>query len=341
MRVIFWIDSLNTAISRPPIPDVLSTIPAWFTGGNPSAGIQATFETPEYFNMIQDELLNVVTSAGLTPSKTDSGQLANAITVLAQSTRIRQPLMASLNLYVDAVAGNDTTGLGTNAKPWQTINKAIQTAFDNYDFHGFGLNVNCAPGVYNGSVTIAGTPVGTYGTGGVALVSIVGAGASVCSLAVTGASAFNVINGGLANISGFSISSSSGYGIQAIGSIVNIASITFGSCSAGHIGSFNSASVTAVGPLTFAGSATNGLIALENSKIDATGATLTFSSPIYTTTMLASMVSLIILKSTAITGSATGQKYEIDLGSVLNTNGQPTSFIPGTSNGVSTTGYYN
>lgn len=54
-----------------------------FTDGDLGAGIARSILGADFLNMILDELLGVVTSAGLVPSEADTGQVAKAIKLLA------------------------------------------------------------------------------------------------------------------------------------------------------------------------------------------------------------------------------------------------------------------
>lgn len=68
--------------------------PGYFTSGNAVAGIPATVPGEHWFNMTQEELLNVIRAAGLTPSATDDTQLREAV----------------LKLILAAVAGHNESG---------------------------------------------------------------------------------------------------------------------------------------------------------------------------------------------------------------------------------------
>ncbi|WP_213761826.1 hypothetical protein [Caballeronia sp. dw_19] len=67
-----------TAATSLPTPATAGT-PGFFTGGNPAAGTPATILDSDYMNMLMLELINVVTAAGLTPSKTAYNQVLLAI----------------------------------------------------------------------------------------------------------------------------------------------------------------------------------------------------------------------------------------------------------------------
>jgi hypothetical protein len=67
-----------TAISTLPTPGSAGT-PGWFTNGNPGGGVPATEVDADFLNMVQDELLAIVTAAGETPSKTARDQLITGL----------------------------------------------------------------------------------------------------------------------------------------------------------------------------------------------------------------------------------------------------------------------
>lgn len=81
---MFQVDQ-PTAVSSLPTPAAAGT-PGFFTNGNPVGGIPATILEADFTNMLMMELLNVVTGAGLTPSKTTYTQVLAAIKRIGQST---------------------------------------------------------------------------------------------------------------------------------------------------------------------------------------------------------------------------------------------------------------
>lgn len=74
---MFQIDS-QYASSTMPTPLAVSN-PGWFAAGDPALGVQYTAITRDFLNIIQAELLNVLSPAGLTPSKTVFNQIITAI----------------------------------------------------------------------------------------------------------------------------------------------------------------------------------------------------------------------------------------------------------------------
>ena len=68
-------------------PTVTANLPAstpagtagYFTDGNPAGGQAATILRAEFMNMLMMELVNAITGAGITPSKSTFTQLKSAI----------------------------------------------------------------------------------------------------------------------------------------------------------------------------------------------------------------------------------------------------------------------
>lgn len=74
---MFWLDNPSGVPQKPAEKPVHSTTRLYFTeGGN---GQAPSYPGEEWFNMVQEELLNVVAEANLTPAKADRTQLAKAI----------------------------------------------------------------------------------------------------------------------------------------------------------------------------------------------------------------------------------------------------------------------
>jgi len=77
----------KTAVSDLPAYSETGT-PGYFRNGDPVAGTQATVPGQDWFNMVQEELLNVITAAELAPSATDDTQLLQAIMRLIAAGRV-------------------------------------------------------------------------------------------------------------------------------------------------------------------------------------------------------------------------------------------------------------
>lgn len=80
---MYWLDN-NTGISTAPTPPaVISLTKRFFTNGG--LGEQPSIPEDFWFNMIQEELLGVLTLAGINPDKSDLNQVAKAIQSIAFS----------------------------------------------------------------------------------------------------------------------------------------------------------------------------------------------------------------------------------------------------------------
>jgi hypothetical protein len=80
---MYWLDN-NTGISTAPTPPaVISLTKRFFTNGG--LGEQPSIPEDFWFNMIQEELLGVLTMAGIAPAKGDLNQVAKAIQSIAFS----------------------------------------------------------------------------------------------------------------------------------------------------------------------------------------------------------------------------------------------------------------
>lgn len=74
---MFANDDPSSIVARPVAAPVVN--PGYFTRGNAGLGQAATIVTDDFLNTVMDELLNVVTAAGLTPNKSNNGQLGAAL----------------------------------------------------------------------------------------------------------------------------------------------------------------------------------------------------------------------------------------------------------------------
>ncbi|NYH21376.1 gp53-like domain-containing protein [Paraburkholderia bryophila] len=76
-----------TAAASLPTPAAAGT-QGFFTNGNPATGVAATILDADFMNMLMMELANIVTSAGLTLSKTTYNQVLAAIKRIGQNTLV-------------------------------------------------------------------------------------------------------------------------------------------------------------------------------------------------------------------------------------------------------------
>lgn len=73
---------VSTATATQDKPPYTPGEPGYFTGGDPLSARPATVPGPDWFNRVQEEICNVITSAGLALDGEDDTQLARAITAM-------------------------------------------------------------------------------------------------------------------------------------------------------------------------------------------------------------------------------------------------------------------
>ncbi|MDP9893225.1 hypothetical protein J2W32_001470 [Variovorax boronicumulans] len=111
---MFGIDD-PTAVAVLPTPELPGT-PGFFTEGNPALGQAATYVRASWLNALQQELLNILTAAGVTPSKTTYNQLLTSLNTLYKGRLLRTLVYTRIagvqNVSINGAAPT-TTGAGT------------------------------------------------------------------------------------------------------------------------------------------------------------------------------------------------------------------------------------
>ncbi|EOA2694075.1 hypothetical protein ACHY7Y_000245 [Citrobacter freundii] len=115
---MFHVDNNSAVPVMPAVKPVVSAVTSFFTeGGN---GVPPTYPGPDWFNIIQSELLAVLAAAGITPDKASNVQLLAAMRALFLDTSqngadIQDKALFLQNLGLQLakrIEGNDTyTGL--------------------------------------------------------------------------------------------------------------------------------------------------------------------------------------------------------------------------------------
>lgn len=128
---MFGIDD-PTAVAVMPTPEAAGTVGFW-TEGNPGTGAPATLMRASFFNGLQQELLNILSAAGLTPSKTSYNQILTALNMRAPAVgqaRNVQALLttASSSLTITADEVVVKSALGGIAFVLPNFNKSINLA---------------------------------------------------------------------------------------------------------------------------------------------------------------------------------------------------------------------
>lgn len=116
---MFHVDNNSAVPVMPAVKPVVSAVTSFFTeGGN---GVPPTYPGPDWFNIIQSELLAVLAAAGITPDKASNVQLLAAMRALFLDTSqngadIQDKALFLQNLGLGTAALR-TVGTGANNIP--------------------------------------------------------------------------------------------------------------------------------------------------------------------------------------------------------------------------------
>lgn len=263
--------------------------------------------------------------------------------LLVDFSNFRMRLTANTTFYV-ATTGNDSTGKGTLAAPWLTIQHAVDYINNTVDTAGFTATIQVADGTYTNTVTL-GTNASVFG-GGLLVIQGNAGTPSNCIISTTSADCIDS-SGGNCLITGFKLqTATAGNCIAAQGgaNITMIGPMVFGACAGSHIQVNDFGEVGISNNYTISGGAVHHINAFNNGRqtlsanpvITLTG-TPAFSGAVVSASLLGSST----VAGITFTGAATGVRYSATLNSVINSNGGGANFIPGNSAGsVSTGGVY-
>lgn len=252
---------------------------------------------------------------------------------------VRQKLTAGTSFYV-TTTGNDSTGNGTAALPWLTIQHAIDYISANIDTGGFTATVNVADGTYTDAVLVTSSFTG----GGTVLLNGNTTTPTNCIVSCTG-TCIRAQNSGVLSIQGFSLVSSSGHGVLATnGGIINITGkMNYGTTGGGqsaHIAAGVGGLVSITSNDTVNGGGAYHWYADYASKIVSTNNTTVITgSPTFTLQFVRSSgASCIFASGDTFTGGITGVSYIASANGVIDTLG--TGAFPGTAGSTATGGQY-
>jgi hypothetical protein len=180
----------------------------------------------------------------------DFAALVNAI-----NTGTKVVLQAATNFYVNGTSGNDNnTGLSPSSA-WQTLQGASNGLY-NYDFAGFPVVVNIAPGTYTG-FAISGLIAGLYNPQLLIFRGVVNnPGSVVVNPGLMYPNCVHAINGSIIQLEGmrFTTTGSNNNGLWVANSLVTWQSCDFGPMPSGaHIVATDFSHVRAIGNYTISG----------------------------------------------------------------------------------------
>jgi hypothetical protein len=272
---------------------------------------------------------------------------ANFITALQTATNTLPISNIGLNLFVSPSGSDSNSGLSSSTA-FATMQHASLIAATNYNSQGNPITINVLPGAYTVGAAITGPLPGN------GVLQFIGGGVANTSVILTApGSCFSANNGARVLISsmtlGANVGSASSQGnclIAGTGASLTFDHVTFNATQMAHIqstgGQIATTGATAgVGqPYTISGSAQFHWLAGINGLIDTFGSTVTLTgTPNFPVEFaLAQFAAQILCSGVTFTGAATGKKYDILYGGVLNSGGVSAN-LPGTIAGTNTSGY--
>lgn len=253
--------------------------------------------------------------------------------------------------YVNNSTGNDSNP-GTSAAPFASIQGAINAISTKYQTSG---SVTIIVQTGTGTMTLASGTSITIGASKIGAWNINGPGASSLTIdaSATGCRGFVATSGAVVTITGFTVTSyyeaflASGSGANIT---VHDCNVNLAGASALAFGAYTGGSLFAWAALSFAGSgyciahASQGsTLLIGYHDVNTTqAATLTFVTGItVNTVMVASDSGSLALTSGYITWAGvtpTGARYSATANGVIDTQGQSSTWIPGSSSGTTGTG---
>jgi hypothetical protein len=324
--------------------------PQYATNGNP--GVTSPTIFPAYsWNMVQDEICQVILAAGLTLDDTNRGQLAQAIALLiANGTRVR--LNNQLTLFV-ATTGSDTLGTGlSSGSPFATLQHAYNYLQNNFDLNGFTATINIAPGTY-APVICAGPIMGQNANnvifnGSIAAPNTViiqasnAAGFGLCFYVYDNAWIF--IQGVTLQTSGTQAEQGNCLATNFGGSIV-FTTVIFGTAIATHCYAGTGGFIQAAGNYTVSGGSANHITAGEGGHIHWDGSVTPIAITLVGTPNFSGSFAsagncgtVWVLGTTFIGTGATGTRYAAANNGSIATNGAGANFFPGSVAGATSSG---
>ena len=352
---MFRIDNPTAVPSLPLVPP--SGTPGFWTNGDQLTALPPTHVDDWWLNMVQEEILTVVTKAGLTPNKSDNTQLWQALTRRAP----RLVLEAATTFYVNGNpgAGSDLNDGLTPATAWATIQHACNYLLANVDFNFQVVTLQIADcATPYSSFNLAGIPVGCFATSQLLIAGNLANPANVAIRGtVTNIPACLFFNSALATIQGVTLTNTGASGgafTQCITSASNaqvvVKNVIFGATPGGdHMRSDLGGHIQLSGNYTISGGAQNHMVAgtlgyLGNAGLGgAIGGVLpppititltgnpTFSNAFVWCTENALV--LVAAGNTSYVGTAVGKRYAVDTnGTIVSAGGA--NFYPGTIAGT-------
>ena len=322
-----------------PTPAAAGT-PGYYTEGTPGV-TPPTYVRADHVNTIQEELVAILTAAGITPTKGVNNQV---VTALKNGTFSRIKLTAAVVLYVNLATGSDTANTGlTSASPFATIQHAYTWLVQNIDAAGYGMTISVAGVATLGQQACVGAILGQQ-----AAVAIIGTGSVI--LNSNSGTCLLALEGAWISLGGTMLFETSGPSASCISAsnggiiILTGTGLTFGSCTNAHInvGAGGSISQSNTAYTVSGGGAFHLISQGAGANLSWAAGAITFSAAVTFSSGFAcgSLLGFCQVVGTGFTNpsNVSGPRYAANYNGIVFTNGGGASFLPGSTAGSTTTG---
>ena len=251
---------------------------------------------------------------------------------------VREMLIANRTYHVRTDGSDANTGLANTAGgAFVTVQKALNVAAG-LDFAGFTVTIQIGDGTYTDAVTIPVT-VGQTSVAGLIIAGNSGAPANVI-ISTTSSSAITAAAGTRCLVKDLEIrTTTSGFGLNADGGMIQFRNVRFGACAQGHIMCHNNGGATATGNYAVTGvspihwwARCGGVIVTEARTVTLTG------TPAFATAFASCQNGEVSCGGMTFSGAATGVRYSTTFNGVINTAGGGATYLPGNAAGSAATG---
>jgi hypothetical protein len=253
----------------------------------------------------------------------------------------RTKLAANTTYYV-RTDGNDTNDGSANdaAHAFLTLQHAVDIVSYSIDTCGYTVTIQLGDGTYTASTLIEQWPLGCpcegfiiQGNAGDTDAVILDGDTGNYALAVNSVFQTPIIKDLKIQATG---GSGNRHGFIAGGSAPTLTNVNFGVCAGEHIQVIDGSWVRVTGTYTISGGATRHFHVDTQSALSISGINVTLSgTPAFSSQFLCCyMQSLVQANGCTFTGAATGQRFYIAEGSVVNAGGASPTYFPGSTTGI-------
>ena len=258
-------------------------------------------------------------------------------------------LTSAADFYV-ATTGNDTTGQGTVASPWATLQKAYDYITDNFlNFGGYTITIHLADGTYSAGLYADAPPFG----GGVVVIQGHAGNPAAVTINVNGDNAISATGNAILWVKDMTLvaTQAGAAGGDAIacsaGGKVYFSNVVFGACSLAQIYTEFGGIAWAQSNYQISGGAAQHMNASASGSILISGTTVpitvTFNgNPAFGTFAFSSQGTIFAPNNTfTADGGVTGIRYNAAANGIIYSGGHGASYFPGSIAGsISTGGQY-